>query len=301
MSTYEYIDLNEYTILYFNSKKKHGGYYDGIHEDGYQTTEFRKYTKDNEICYYVNGHQYPWTSAMPVAVTDKLAELETYDVVLQKIMEGSGLVEIRKYKEGQYGGKNKIKSEFIEWDSEYPKTLDDVLTKEEVEQKIAWVPFQLAQQKIEMERKEEEKRRQREYLARQDAEMKARRKLEEERDAEIKRMVEEFPQFPHIEEYLRKTINEEVVMKENATISGLEAKVSNLKNVVTLSQREIAELKNTNLYLVRENERLLRDNEALIKKNTWSIPGFKKRNQQVQVEHLLVQLKQSSDVSFVCQ
>jgi hypothetical protein len=301
MSTYEYIDLTEYTILYFKSEYSPGGYKDGIQEYGYQTTEFRKYTKDNEICYYVNDHQYPWTSAMPAVVTDKLAELEKYDVVLQKIMQGSGLVEIRKYKEGQYGGKNKIKSEFIRWNSEYPQTLDSAMTEEEVEQKIAWVPFQLAQQKIEKERKDEEKRRLRENKARQDAEMKARRKLEEERDAEIKRMVEEFPQFPHIEEYLRKTINEEVVMKENATISGLETKVSNLKTEVNLSQREITELKKTNMHLVRENERLLRDKEALIKKNTWSIPGFTKRNQQVQVEHLLVQLKQSSDVSFVCQ
>jgi hypothetical protein len=155
METYEYIDLHEYTILYFKSTKTHGGHHAGIHGDGYRTTEFRKYTNNNGIYYYENDHQFPWASAMPVAVTDKLAELETYDVVLQKIMQGSGLVEIRKYKESQYGGKNKIKTEFIEWYSQYPNTLDNVLTKEAVERQIALVPSKLALQKIETERKDE--------------------------------------------------------------------------------------------------------------------------------------------------
>ena len=116
MSTYEYIDLTEYTILYFKSEEVFGDK-QGIIYDAYNTTEFRKYKTDNKIYYYVNGKHDSWTSARPAAVTHKLAELETYDVVLQKIKGGSSLVEIRKYKEGQYDRKKNIKSEFIQWDS----------------------------------------------------------------------------------------------------------------------------------------------------------------------------------------
>jgi hypothetical protein len=103
----------------------------------------------------MNGQHDSWTSDIPAAVTAKLAELETYDVVLQKIKGGRFLIEIRKYKEGQYGKKNTNKSQFIQWDSEYPRTLNTEVTKEAVEQEIALVPFKLAEQKIEAERKEE--------------------------------------------------------------------------------------------------------------------------------------------------
>jgi FtsZ-binding cell division protein ZapB len=248
----------------------------------------------------VNDQQSVWTTAVPVAVTEKLKELETYDVVLQKIMQGSGLVEIRKYKEGQYGGKNKIKSEFIEWYSQHPNTLDNALTKEAVERQIALVPSKLALQKIETERKDEEKRRLRENRARNDAETAAMRKLEEERDAEIQRMVVQFPQFPLIGAYLRDTLSKEIDMKQNATISGLQAKVSDLSTAVDWSQKEITELKHLNAHLERENKRLLRDNEALMKKNKWSIPGFTTRNQQHHVDHLLLQLQQSYAAGAAC-
>jgi hypothetical protein len=248
----------------------------------------------------VNDQQSLWATAVPVAVREKLTELETYDVVLQKIMRGSGLVEIRKYKEGQYGGKNKIKSEFIEWYSQYPNTLDNVLTKEAVERQIALVPSELALQKLDTERKDEEKRRLREDRARNDAETAAISKLEEERDTEIQGMVERFPQFPLIGEYLRDTLSKEIDMKQNATIGGLQAKVSNLNTVVDLSQKEITELKHLNAYLERENKRLLQDNQALIQKKKWSIPGFTTRNQQDHVEHLLLQLQQSYAAGAAC-
>jgi hypothetical protein len=298
MSTYEYIDLTEYTILYFKSESVFGSNIDGIEGYGSHTTEFRKYKKDNKIYYYVNGKYDSWTSAIPAAVTDKLAELETYDVMLQKIKGGRILIEIRKYKEGQYGRKSTIKSEFIKWDSESDFTK---VTKEEVDQEIALVPSHLTQQKIEADRKEEVQRGRREYWARDKVEKAAMRQLKEQRDAEIQRMVQQFPQFPHIEEYLRKTIKEEAVMQENATISALRAKVSNLQEEVKLSQREIIALKSTNTHLVGENERLLRENVALIKKNTWSLPFWNRGGQEVPVENLLMQLKQSSDASFVCQ
>jgi hypothetical protein len=300
MSTDEYIDLNEYTILYFKSVIVYGGKQGNIYDE-WNTTEFRKYNSDNKIYYYVNGKHESWTSEWPVAVKDKLTELEIYDVVLQKIRSGRCLIEIRKYKEGQYGKKKTIKSEFIEWNSEYPNTLDTEVTKEAVQREIDFVPFQLNLQKIEAERKEEEQRKRREYWARDSAEKAAMRQLKEQRDADIQSMVEQFPQFPHIEEYMRKTIKEEAVMKENATIIDLRGEVSNLETKMNLSQREISELKNMNTHLVGENKRLLQENSALIKKNTWSLFGWKRQGQQVPVEHLLMQLKQSSDASFVCQ
>jgi hypothetical protein len=300
MSTFEYIDLHEYIILYFESVKVYGNKQGNIYDE-WNTTEFRKYNSDNKIYYYVNGKHESWTSAIPVAVKDKLTELETYDVVLQKIQTGRCLIEIRKYKEGQYGEKKTIKSEFIKWDSEYPDTLDTEVTKEAVQQEIDLVPFQLNQQKIEAEQKEEKQRRLREYWARDSEEKAAMRQLKEQRNADIQSMIEQFPQFPHIEEYLRKTIKEEADMKENATIIDLRAKVSNLETKVNLSQREITELKNMNTHLVGENKRLLRENEGLIKKNTWSLFGWKGQGQQVPVENLLIRLKQSSDASFVCQ
>ena len=293
MPKYEYINLTEYTILYFKSVRTYASRHSG-YGDGYDTTEFRKYKRDSKIYYYVNGKHDSWTSAIPDEVTDKLAELKTYDVVLQKIEGGHRLIEMRKYKEGQYGKKSTIKSEFNRWDSDWKPGDVSSVTAEAVQQEIDLVPFQLAEQKIEAERKEEVQRKRRENWARKDAELEERRQLDEQRDADIQKMVEWYRQFPDIEAYLRKTINEEAVMKENATITGLQAKVSDLEEQVKLSHRQISTLTSTNTHLVEENKRLLRENEVL-KKNRWSLPSFSIKGHQVPVEHLLMHLKQSSD------
>ena len=281
---------------HFKSVRTYGSRHDGS-EDGYYTTEFRKYKRDSKIYYYVNGKHDSWTSATPDEVTDKLAELKTYDVVLQKIEGGHRLIEMRKYKEGQYGKKSTIKSEFMRWNSEHPTDLDNILTKDAVEQELALVPFHLEQQKIEAERKQQLHRKFREDRARNAAELEERRQLDEQRDADIQKMVEWYRQFPDIEAYLRKTINEEAVMKENETISKLQAKVSDLEEQVKLSHRQISTLTSTNTHLVEENKRLLRENEVL-KNNRWSLPGFSKKSHEVPVEHLLMHLKQSSDASI---
>ena len=246
----------------------------GITGYGYQTTEFRKSKQDESIRYYVNGNNEAWTNAIPTAVTAKLDELKTYDVLLQKIEDShSGpprLIEIRKYKDGQYGKKNTIKGEFMRWNSAYPKTFDYILTKDVVEQELALVPFQLDKQKIEAELKIERRRAQQEEWAMIHADMKERRILKEEREEAIRKMVEQFPQFPEIGEYLQETINKEADMIENKTINELRDEVSNLKSIEILSQQKIKALQRENTHLLQENQQLLRENLALKeKKRKW--------------------------------
>ena len=141
--------LEEYAIVYFKTQFVPGDYHDS-YDSHYKTTEFRKYKSDGRIQAFFNGNPDVVQSVVPSEVTTKLFEMETYDVVLQKIeVKTQILVEIRKCRDGHY---DKKKGEFMIYKGNNPKTWFEV-TKEEVEQEVVLVPSQIEQQKIQSEQK----------------------------------------------------------------------------------------------------------------------------------------------------
>jgi hypothetical protein len=111
MGTYEYIDLREYIIVYFKSVRVFGEKQGSIN-DGYNTTEFRKYS-DGRICAFLNGKADASQTTVPAELRAKLADLDTYDVLLQEIEDKHILCEIREYREGHYDKKDKKKGKFM--------------------------------------------------------------------------------------------------------------------------------------------------------------------------------------------
>jgi len=114
MGTYECIDLREYIIVYFKSVRVFGEKQGSIN-DGYNTTEFRKYS-DGRICAFLNGKADASQTTVPAELRAKLADFDTYDVLLQEIAEIEDkhiLCEIREYREGHYNKKDKKKGKFM--------------------------------------------------------------------------------------------------------------------------------------------------------------------------------------------
>ena len=240
MSTYEYIDIDQYVIVYFTTRQLRGYTRD-------VTTEFRQYKQDGQIRAFLNGHPDPSQTAMPAEVAAKLLELATYDVVFQKIESTQAdtqiLREVRQYR--QYDKKDKNKGEFMQWNSEYPAKLSPI-TKEEVDHELALLPFRLDLQKIEAQKKAEQRRVLLEQHARNHADLEAEEVLQQQREEAIHRMIQQFPQFPEIGDFLRESVTQESDRKENKTIVDLQAQVLQLQAAPAQLQREIDTLKAAN-------------------------------------------------------
>ena len=207
---------------------------------------------------------------MPAEVTAKLLELATYDVVFQKIESTQAdtqiLREVRQYR--QYDKKDTNKGEFMQWNSEYPAKLSPI-TKEEVDHELALLPFRLDLQKIEAQKKAEQRRVLLEQHARNHADLEAEEVLQQQREAAIQRMILQFPQFPEIGDFLREAATQESDRKENKTIVDLQAQVLQLQAAPAQLQREIDALKAANTQLQQENSSLMRSIASLKTNKKW--------------------------------